>query len=527
MGIYLNPGCNRFLEAVRSEIYIDKSKMLVYLNKVLGTEQKYVCISRPRRFGKSMAANMISAYYDRSTDAKELFQGMEIAGDASFAKYANQYDVIAVNMQKFLSKTQSMTDFLSLLQRRILRELLKEYPSVDYFDVTNLSVCMEDVFSETDRPFIIVIDEWDCIFREYKDKAAEQKQYLDFLRDWLKDSSYVGLAYMTGILPIKKYGTHSALNMFMEFSMTDAGPLAPYTGFTEDEVRGLCMRYAMDFDECKAWYDGYHFEESGAIYSPRSVVQSMLFRKFNTYWNQTETFEALRVYIDMDFEGLREAIIALMAGGRKKINVGTFVNDMTTFHSMDDVLTLLVHLGYLGFDFSQSEVFVPNREILKEYVNATQNERWGILVSAIRKSEELLVSTLSQDAGAVAEGIAAAHLETSHLQYNDENALSYTVSLAYYSARQYYTMIRELPTGKGFADLVFVPRPKYADKPALLIELKWNRSAETAIRQIKEKKYVQALAGYSGRILLVGISYDKETREHSCEIEEFFCYGNC
>jgi hypothetical protein len=308
--------------------------------------------------------------------------------------------------------------------------------------------------------------------------------------------------------------------MFREFSMIDAGPLAEYTGFTEAEVRELCQRYRMDFEECKAWYDGYHFNEAGSIYSPRSVVQSMLSHKYNTYWNQTETFEALKIYIDMNYDGLREAIIALMAGESRQVDTSSFSNDMTTFTGMDDVLTLLVHLGYLGYDYDRASVFIPNQEILKEYASATKAGGWDNIAKAIKASDQLLSDTLAMQAEKVAQSIEEAHMETSHLTYNDENALAYTVSLAYYAARQKYTLIREFPTGQGFADLVFLPKPKHANLPALLVELKWDKGADTAIRQMKEKNYPKAFEGYTGNILLVGVSYDKKTRKHECVIEK-------
>lgn len=519
MGIYLNPGDDKFLMDCQSEIYVDKSTMIAYLNRVFKTANRYVCVSRPRRFGKSMAANMIAAYYDHTVDTKK-FQGMNISHDASFSEHGGKYDVIHLNMQDFLSRTKDMLEFLNLLQRRVLRDLLKAYPDVDYFDDTDLAESMSDIYENTRRPFVIVIDEWDCIFREYKDRKDWQEKYLDFLRTWLKDKAYVGLAYMTGILPIKKYGTHSALNMFREFSMTDAGPLAEYTGFTEAEVKELCQHYQMDFEECKAWYDGYHFNEAGSIYNPRSVVQSMLSHKYSTYWNQTETFEALKVFIDMNYDGLREAIIALMAGDRRKVDTSSFANDMTTFTGMDDVLTLLVHLGYLAYDFDTESVFIPNQEILKEYASATKAGGWDTVAKAIKASDQLLEDTLALKAEAVAQGIEEAHMETSHLTYNDENTLAYTLSLAYYTARQKYTLIREFPAGKGFADLVFLPKPNHAGLPALLLELKWDKDADTAIRQIKGKAYPKAFEAYAGKVLLVGVSYDKKSREHECLIEK-------
>ena len=520
MGIYLNPGSDKFQEALRSAIYVDKSGMIAYTNRIFKSSNKYICVSRPRRFGKSMAANMLSAYYDRTVDGSMVFRGLDIAGDADFDTYRNQCDVLFLNMQEFLSQTNSMEDMLALVRRSVLWDICMTYPDYMYFDKQNLSRTMADVYMQSKRPFVVIIDEWDCIFREYRNDYQAQRQYLDFLRDWLKDKAYIGLAYMTGILPIKKYGTHSALNMFTEFSMTDAGKLAPYVGFTEEEVRGLCVQYDMNFMEMKDWYDGYYFDEVGSIYNPRSVVESLSSHKFNTYWSQTETFEALKIYIDMNFAGLRDTIVKLMAGGRQKIDTRSFVNDMTTFHSADDVLTLLVHLGYLGYDFDTKEVFIPNREIMGEYVTATRVSQWSEIVYSVLQSDKLLQATWNGDEEAVAKGMEEAHLHTSHLQYNDENALSYTVSLAYYSARQYYTVIRELPTGKGFADMAFLPKKKYADKPAMVVELKWNDNADTALRQIRDKHYTEALKDYKGNILCVGITYDRGSKKHTCRIEK-------
>ena len=521
MGIYLNPGARRFIKAVRSPIYVDKTDMIGCVNQVIDTDQGYVCVSRPRRFGKSMAANMLSAYYDRTVDADAVFRGLNISSHADFDAHRNKYDVLFINIQEFLSESANMDEMLALLKQSVLWDILQEYPDYNYFDKTNLSRTLADVFYITKRPFVIIIDEWDCIFREYKDNQGAQRQYLDFLRDWLKDKAYIGLAYMTGILPIKKYGTHSALNIFTEFSMMDAGMLAAYVGFTEREVRMLCEKYKMNFEETKNWYDGYYFNEVGSIYNPRSVVQSMLFQKFNNYWNQTETFEALKIYIDMNFEGLKDSIILLMAGGRKVIDTRSFTNDMTTFHSADDVMTLLIHLGYLGYDFDRHEAFIPNKEIMDEFVTTTTVSQWSEIICSIKQSDALLQATWKKDSDAVALGVEAAHLDTAHLQYNDENALSYTVSLAYYSARQYYTIIREMPTGQGFADMVFIPRKKYADKPAMIVELKWNKDVRTAINQIKERQYGRELEAYNGSILLVGINYDKASRKHTCHIEEW------
>ena len=333
MGSYLNPDSSKFEEAVNSDIYIDKTGLLTYTNSVLHTMQKYICISRPRRFGKSIAANMLTAYYSRGCHAKQLFSKFEIAKNNEFEKYLNQYDTISVNMQEILSRSKSIDELTDRFKRLIIRELKGEYPDVDYFDDTDLIECMQDIYAQKKQAFVIIIDEWDCIFREYKEDKDVQEKYLDFLRDLLKDKSYIHLAYMTGILPIKKYGTHSALNMFDEFSMIDPGPLARYVGFTEEEVRTLCEQYHMDMTELKNWYDGYSFTNAVSIYSPRSVVSCMRFGKIGNYWNQTETFEALRIYIDMNFEGLKDDVLCMIAGKSVPANIESFPNDMSTFHT--------------------------------------------------------------------------------------------------------------------------------------------------------------------------------------------------
>ncbi|MCI7099285.1 MAG: AAA family ATPase, partial [Lachnospiraceae bacterium] len=260
MGIYLNPRKRAFQKALKSQIYVDKSELIAYTNKVLDSEQQYVCVSRPRRFGKSMAANMLAAYYGRDADSKAEFEKLKIGKDASFLTHLNQYNVIFLNMQDFLSDKHDVEAMKIAIEKNILWDLLEEYPDIRYYDSENLVRTLSDIYNAVDIPFVFIIDEWDCIFREKKTDKEAQKVYLDFLRNLLKDKQYVALAYMTGILPIKKYGTHSALNMFDEFSMTNPKQLAEFVGFTESEVEDLCCQYGMDFEETKRWYDGYRFE---------------------------------------------------------------------------------------------------------------------------------------------------------------------------------------------------------------------------------------------------------------------------
>ena len=521
MGIYLNPGNNKFKRAVNSDIYVDKTGLIKYTNSIVDTLQSCVCVSRPRRFGKSMAADMLTAYYSKGCDSRELFSSLEIAKDENFEEHLNKYDTIFLNMQEFLSRSSNVKELLERVEGKVIRELKKQYPEVELYDENDLAETMQDIFAESECPFIVIIDEWDCIFREFKHDKAAQEIYLDFLRDLLKDKEYIYLAYMTGILPIKKYGTHSALNMFDEFSMIDPGPLAEYVGFTEKEVEALCQKYQMDINEIKNWYDGYSFEEVESVYSPKSVVSCMRLGKLGNYWNQTETFEALQIYIDMNFEGLRDDILSMIAGETVPVNTRSFTNDMTTFRTEDDVLTLLIHLGYLGYRYADKTVFIPNEEIRSEYVSAIAVSDWGEVSKALKNSADTLQAIWQGREEQVAEGIRQAHFETSHLQYNDENALSYTISLALYAARNFYTVHRELSGGKGFADIVYVPRKRFLDKPALVVELKWDKNAEGAIQQIKEKEYCRSLEEYKGNLLLVGINYDKKTQVHICKIEQY------
>ena len=383
MGIYINPSARLFEMALNSEIFIDKSGLIKETNKCINTLQRYMCVSRPRRFGKSMAMDMLSAYYERNINTENLFGNLEISQDQSYKKHLNQYDVLKINMQDFLSAAHCVDDMLKMLNNDIIKDFSLEYNEVNFRDENNLMRVMQDVYAATGRTFVILIDEWDCLFREYTQDKDAQKRYLDFLRGWLKDKDYIALAYMTGILPIKKYGSHSALNMFTEYSMTDMGALAEYFGFTDDEVKKLCARYEMDFDEARAWYNGCKLvshsrygTKTYAMYSPKSVVEAMLKHKFGTYWNQTETYEALKVYIQMNMDGLKDAVIKMLAGESIMINTGTFANDMTSFATKDDVLTLLVHLGYLTYDSENEMIAIPNREVSKEYINAISTMDW-------------------------------------------------------------------------------------------------------------------------------------------------------
>ena len=517
MGIYLNPGKMSFLQATKNPIYVDKSLLIEYTNSLMGINDCKICVSRPRRFGKSTDANMLVAYYSKGCDSLDIFNDLKISKTELYQKHLNKHNVIHLDIQKFLSNSEDIDKMIKLLTQRIIYEIKKEY-DVELFDETSLSMSFEDIFAKTGEQFVFIIDEWDCIFREYKEDKEAQEKYLDYLRLLFKEQPYVELVYMTGILPIKKYGTHSALNMFDEISMVDPGLLPEFMGFTEKEVENLCIKYDVSFEMMKQWYDGYQLTKEISVFSPRSVVASITRKKFDNYWTNTETYEALRVYIDMNYDGLKDDVVKLLAGEDVRINTDKFQNDMTTFKSKDDVLTLLIHLGYLGYNRENQKCYIPNKEVTSAFINSIEDSNWKETTRALLNSQELLEATWQKDEEAVAKYLEEAHLDTAILTYNNENALSYTISIAYMAARNHYTIIREMPGGKGYADMVFIPKE---DKPALIVELKWNQEVETAIDQIKEKKYYYGLEKYLDNLLLIGISYNKETKKHSCKIEKY------
>lgn len=520
MGIYLNPDNESFWEAVRSKIYVDKTGLIACTNDLIGTEQKYVCVSRPRRFGKTMALAMLAAYYSCGCDSKQLFAGLQIEKAASYSVHLNKHHVIFLNMQQFFieAKNQSAMEYL---EQEVLEEVREEYGEFLSGKETGLAAALRKIYARVKKKFIFLIDEWDCVMRERQKAEHVQRQYLDFLRNLLKDQPYVALVYMTGILPVKKYGEHSALNMFDEYSMTDQDVFEEYTGFTQEEVKKLCRQSGMDFAKTSSWYDGYVFTAHGHIFNPKSVVEAMRRRKYSNYWASTEVYDALKIYIDLDFDGLRADIVQMLGGGRIRVNTRSFQNDMHNLSVKDDVLTLLIHLGYLAYDSGRREVFVPNKEIIEEFENAMSTGGWAEVMRILKASEQLLEYTLLCDENKVAEGLDLAHTQAaSILEYNDENSLSCAIGLAYYSARKDYKMIREFPTGRGFADVVFLPLA-HTGKPAIVVELKYDKTAYAAIAQIKARHYTQALEEYTGEILLVGINYDKNhaDKPHSCMIE--------
>ena len=529
MGVYLNPGNEQFKVSVNSELYVDKTELINYTNSRIGKDRPLICSSRPRRFGKTMAVTMLAAYYSKGCSSEELFAGLKISQNEFFKMHLNQYNVIFLDIQWMYGnaleeiKRDSSVKVVSYIQEQVIAELRKEYPEcVQDADISLPSV-LAKVNAMINEQFIIIIDEWDCLFREDKNNKNLQKEYINLLRGLFKGTpsgAFLKLAYITGILPIKKYGTQSALNNFREHTMVSPRQMAEYIGFTEAEVKTVCKEHDMPFQEMQKWYDGYYFEPIGHVYSPNSVIEAIDSKEFGNYWSRTETYESLMMYIAMDFKGLRQLIVDMLGGQRCSIDVESFQNDITSFNSADDVITLLIHMGYLAYDNKTKEVFIPNEEVRSIFLRAVKNDGWDEVMNAIRASEALLKATLAMDEKTVAQMIQEVHMQnSSSLVYNNEISLSSVIALAYYSAGRDYTLIREMPAGNGFADMVFLPK-RTSLKPALILELKWDKTAEGAISQIKKNEYVSALKGYKGNVLLVGINYEKKSKKHQCRIEK-------
>ncbi len=521
MGLYINKG-NEAFQRIRNSEYVDKSGMIGVVNSTLNTRNCFLCVSRCRRFGKSMAAEMLNAYYDHSCDSRSLFIDLQIASDPHFEKHLNKYPVIYVDMTSFVTRYHDEEDIIRYVDAELTEEIKATYPDVLLKPEHDLMDSLIRIAAATGERFIFIIDEWDAICREFSPQTKAMDKYVNWLRRMFKDVSAYSVfagAYLTGILPIKKYKTESALNNFIEYSMVEPVDMACYFGFTKDEVRALAVKHGMDFSLLEAWYDGYQIGDEPSMFNPNSVIKALQSRRCRSFWGSTGAFGAVKDYISMNYDGLKDDILKMLGGGRCHVDPTGFQNDMSTVSSRDDVLTVLIHLGYLSYDWREDECYIPNKEVEGEMVNAVKANHWGTLTQALDRSRELLSATLEGDEQTVAQCVDLAHDDnTSILSYNNENSLACVLSIAYYYARGEYVFHRELASGKGFADLVLLPRKNVA-KPALLLELKYNADADAAIDQIHRRQYPSKIADYTGDIILVGVNYDKKTKQHTCRIE--------
>ncbi|MCQ2330327.1 MAG: ATP-binding protein [Paludibacteraceae bacterium] len=521
MGRFLDRG-NADFARVRNSEYVDKSAMIQFINETLDTEYAFSCVSRCRRFGKSLAAKMLYAYYDRASDSRHLFEDLAIAKLPSYEQHLNKYPTIFVDMTRFTTDFRGNNDVVNIMQQTIKEEICDLYPDIKVKDSDNLMDTLFRVADGTGDRFIMIIDEWDAICREFDSVSGVMDKYVDWLRCMFKSDAtskvFLGV-YMTGILPIKKYNTQSALNNFREYSMIDPDVLAPYFGFTEQEVVDLATKHNADIDALRMWYDGYKIGDEPSMYNPYSVMEAIRRKKCKSYWQTTGAYDMVVTYIQMNFEGLKDDIIRMLAGDSIDVNTTMFNNDMKVIECKDDVLTVLIHLGYLSYDEDAKTCRIPNKEVAEQFENAIRKTSWKEMIKVIENSKKLLEATLNGEEQVVAAAIDMAHDEqTSILTYNNENSLACVLAVAYIWAKEEYVIHREYASGKGFADLVMIPR-KNVNKPALVIELKYNTAVDTAIDQILNRNYPEKIKEYTDNLLLVGISYDRETKQHICKIE--------
>ncbi len=523
MGRFLNPGNGGFQRIIKDAVYVDKTGILGFLNQWIDTSARFVCVSRARRFGKTVAARTIRAYYDNSCDSHELFAPYAIARDPSYETHINKYDVIGLDVQSFFQVGQDPKTFVARLAAAVRTELCEKWPNITGLDEMTLPDALVAVHKDTGARFVFVIDEWDAVFRFCPNDESLQKDWIHFLRDLFKQEDMdgvVALAYITGILPVKKYKTQSSLNQFYEYTMLRPLELEPFVGFLPSEVDALCEKFGMDRAEADAWYDGYMFPHEHHVYNPNSLAHAMKSREYGSYWTQTDSFESLLDYINADLDGVYGDVMCMIGGGRVDVNTGTYDNSFTVPKNKNQCFTLLAHIGYLAYDEEASQVFIPNEEVRMAFRNALEECSWPDAIKPYQRSRKFIQSILAEENNTVARMVEETHQNmTSVLMYNNENALSCVISVLCFFAENQYKVIREFPTGKGFADIVLLPK-KRVPGPAMVIELKFKKEVKAAIDQIHENNYPDSLKKFYGELILVGISYNKK-KAHECVIERF------
>ena len=524
MGIYLNPSNVGFKEILAGDIFVDKTMLISELNKFIEKGNKYICVSRPRRFGKTIATNIMCAYYSKGCDSREMFSKLKISKAKNFEQYLNKLNFIAIDVASEYQNARVKDEMLIDLQAKLLREFRAQFPKIKFRNNGTLANCMMEVYSATGETFVIILDEYDCLVRDQFGTHLFA-DYLEFLNGLFKSNTLkpaIALAYLTGILPIVRDRVQSKLNNFEEYTILNSYNLAEFVGFTEKEVKPLCKKYKVDYAQCKKEYDGYA-QNGYEIYNPESVVKCMLKGEFGNFWSKTSTYMVITDRLKHNYKGAKEDVVKMLSGEEVKVNITRYMNTMTDFHSKDDVFTYLIHLGYLAYNSKEGTCRIPNLEVRKEWNNAIEDmPEYSKTDEIIKASEDLLEQTLLKNSDAVAKSLDNTHIHvTSNRNFNNEDALAAAVYIAFVHALNYYNCFKELSTGKGFADLVYVPVVKSPEHPAIIIELKHNQSTGKALQQIQSRQYFDALENYKGNLIFVAINYDKETKKHECEITEW------
>ena len=533
MGAYVNPSNISFRKALRMPLYVDKSEMICDLNNYFDTENQYLCVSRARRFGKTMMANLISAYYSKGCDSRSLFEGLKLAQHPNWDRYLNSACVIKIDVNGWFRSTQDKNLTVKAIQSAVISELRTEFPSVQLPEEVGLANALVTINVALDETFVIIIDEYDVLFRENVSDSL-RTEYLDLLNSLFKNDSLkpvISLAYITGILPIIRDRVQSKLNNFRQFTMLKPSVFAPYLGFLESEVRQLCEKRSMDFDRCAAMYDGYVFSGVGHVFNPNSVILSLENRDYDSYWVSTSSYDAITYYIDENIEGIQSDIRLLLEGGEVIVDPNRYLNNVELFNSKDQLFTYLTHLGYLTInpDENPPRCRIPNGEIRSEWFNALEEAKgFKSIKDLLAPTRAVLEATEQLDAPRVAAALDNFHAQySSSLTFNRESSLQSAILMAYFYARKDFMVFAELPTGLGFADVALIPLRR--GRAAIIIELKCDvegqsstSSPQKAIDQIKSRNYAQALAQHPGKdkgVTLVGITYDVKKKKHQCLIE--------
>lgn len=530
ISMIINSGNNKFRKRIKTG-YVDKTGLIAYLNKKIGTDDAFYCVTRPRRFGKTIAASALCAYLCKDCDSKDLFDGLEISHSPSYLKHLNKYDVIFLDMQDFESEIGDGNSYIANLNASMVQELKQAYPkafvkleerneeSIDFPKAVRL------VHQEYGIEFVFILDEWDYVFRTFPNNENLHNSYLSILRQLFKETSgeeCVALAYMTGILPIKRLKGQTALNNFKDISMLNTFGLGKYTGFTETDVKEICKNNDLDYEKVKLWYGGYNLDGI-ELYNPYSIEYLTESKVFKGYWSKTASTEVVEECIAYNLNGIKNAFADLIeVVSISNVNVDDFNNDFCPSSSRDAVLVYLVHLGYLSFDKKDNSVRIPNLEVKNEIKSALLKSRNPKVLGIIKKSQDFVDHILNLESESVAEEVEEIHQEyCSTIRYNSEQSLQSVLQVALLSSIEYYDKVKlEEPTGKGFADMVLFPQNGYQnDYPVVVIELKWNKDAKTAIDQIKERNYFNSFKDKSFGGLLVGINYNPKTKVHDCIIE--------
>lgn len=509
---------NEFELISNDKYFVDKTKFIEDINALIGLKDRFVCITRPRRFGKTINAMMLASYYSKNADFKDLFDKLEISKKTSYLKHLNKHNVIYITLNEVPKANCTYEEFIGRYISLMLADLKESYSDLDFNKNLSISDVFAQVHQKYNQNFIFIIDEWDYIFNNNLFSNEDRENFLQFLKDLLKDKPYVELAYMTGVLPIAKYSSGSALNMFIEFNMLNDYSFDSYFGFTQSEVEALCKKQEkISLNELTEWYNGYYTCNSIKVYNPRSVSLALKQGVCQSYWTNTGPMDEISYYIENNVEEVRNDIVQMVSGIPVNVHLEGYSAEQINLNTRDEILSAMTVYGFLSYH--DETLTIPNKELRMKFDYALKNHQMGEISKLVLKSNQMLEATLKKDTKTMEKLIEEAHdINIPIIKYNDENSLACVITLAYLSARSKYKIIREMPSGVGFADFIFYPNDK--TKPSFIIELKKKSTPEEALDQIREKRYALALKDYTGKKLAIGIGYDKELKKHRVKIED-------